>query len=111
MASGPDYAGDGSTLSEILAALTAAGFDAQMTAREGATVMCFECRRSSPAQDFELSRLVRTEGASDPDDMAAVVALKCPSCGAAGTAVLRFGPEASIEDNEALRAFEDLRAT
>lgn len=111
MASGPDYSADGSTLTEIITSFTAAGFEAQMAAREGASVMCFACRQTSPAEDFTLSQLVRTEGASDPDDMAAVAALTCPHCGARGTAVLRFGPEASPDDNEALRAFEDLRAS
>jgi hypothetical protein len=111
MASGPDYAADGSTLTEILEALGAAGYEGQMAAREGVAVMCFSCRHTSPAADFTLSQLVRTEGASDPDDMAAVAALTCPNCGTRGTVVLRFGPEASAEDDDALRAFEDLRAT
>lgn len=111
MASGPDYAADGATITEILDSFTAEGFEAQMAARDGGEVMCFACREASPAVDFSLSRLVRTEGASDPDDMAAVAGLTCPHCGARGTVVLRFGPEASPEDDEALRAFEDRRPT
>jgi hypothetical protein len=42
----------------------------------------------------------RTEGASDPDDMLAVVGLTCPRCGTQGTAVLGYGPEADPDDAE-----------
>jgi hypothetical protein len=103
VASGPDYSGDGSGLTEILESLKTAGFDNQMAAREDG-IMCFSCRQTNPAERFEVAQLRRTEGASDPGDMAAVAALTCPNCGARGAAVFRFGPEASPEDDEALRA-------
>lgn len=45
----------------------------------------------------------RTEGASDPSDMVAVVAVKCPHCGTKATAVLGFGPESDEDDAEVLR--------
>ena len=48
----------------------------------------------------------RTEGVSDPDDMLAVVALTCPQCGAAATAVLGYGPEAAEDDSEVLRTLQ-----
>jgi hypothetical protein len=47
--------------------------------------------------------LRRIEGASDPADMIAIAAVKCPNCGTKGTAVLGFGPEADEDDAEVLR--------
>jgi hypothetical protein len=90
----------GATLGEIMATLEAAGFSAQMAARSGGMILCFTCRRESPAADFTLLAQRRTEGASDPDDMLAVVGLACPNCQAQGTAVLGYGPEADPDDAE-----------
>jgi hypothetical protein len=47
-------------------------------------------------------RLYRLEGASDPDDMVAVAALRCPSCKTRGTLVLSYGPETSAVDADVL---------
>ena len=44
------------------------------------------------------------EGESDPSDMAVVVPVTCPHCGAAGTLSLQFGPMASIEESDVLAA-------
>jgi hypothetical protein len=49
----------------------------------------------------------RLEGASDPDDMAAVVAITCPACQAHAVLVLQYGPAASIEDADVLEALPD----
>jgi hypothetical protein len=93
----------GATLGEIMGALDAAGFSAQMAARPGGMLLCFTCRKESAAGEFELQAQRRTEGASDPDDMLAIVGLVCPRCGARGTAVLGYGPEADFDDAEVLR--------
>ena len=53
--------------------------------------------------------LRRLEGASDPDDMMAVVALECGVCGAAGTMVLGYGPSATAADSDVLRSLRDHR--
>lgn len=97
--SNPPY---GATLGEILATLEGAGFTSQMAARPGGIVLCFSCRKESPAAEFDLQAQRRTEGASDPADMLAVVGLLCPRCGAKGTAVLGYGPEADADDAEVL---------
>jgi hypothetical protein len=55
-----------------------------------------------------LEVLDRTEGASDPADMVAVAALVCPRCGARGTVALKYGPEASPEEDEVLRLLDDV---
>lgn len=97
------------TLDGILAGLAADGFEGQFAARPGATVVCFTCRTASPAADVHVEALRRMEGASDPADMLAVVALVCPHCGARGTAALGYGPDASFDDAEVLIALEDSR--
>lgn len=51
--------------------------------------------------------LCRVEGASDPDDMAAVVAVVCPRCSAKDALVLGYGPAASGADADVLLALPD----
>ena len=92
----------GATLTEIIATLDAAGFTGQMAAREGGMMACLTCRQENPAADFKRGAMRRTEGASDPDDMLAVVGVICPNCGAQGTAVLGYGPESDPDDAEVL---------
>ena len=92
----------GATLGEIMATMDAAGFGAQMAARPGGLILCFTCRKESPAASFDLLAQRRTEGASDPSDMLAIVGLVCPNCGAHGTVVLGYGPEADPDDAEVL---------
>ncbi len=65
-------------------------------------IQCLTCRQESPANDFKLQAMRRTEGASDPADMLAVVGLTCPNCGTQGTAVLGYGPEADPDDAEVM---------
>lgn len=90
----------GATLTEIIATLEAAGFTGQMAARAGGHIQCLTCRQESPAADFTLGAMRRTEGASDPADMLAVVGITCPRCATQGTAVLGYGPEADPDDAE-----------
>lgn len=51
--------------------------------------------------------LYRTEGASDPADMAAVVAFNCGSCSAGNGLVLAYGPTASAEEADVLAVLPD----
>ena len=64
-----------------------------------------DCRRSR----FSMSSLRRLEGASDPADMMAVVAITCPICGARGTTILGFGPNSTEQDSTVLAALRDDR--
>jgi hypothetical protein len=86
----------------------AQGFTAQFGTRPGGRIICFTCHTEVPADECELVSLSRTEGASDPDDMLAVAALWCRSCGAQGTLVLNYGPEAGEDDVDVLRHLEDV---
>jgi len=82
--------------------LETAGYTGQMAARPGGRLVCFTCHTESHASDVAVELLRRTEGASDPDDMLAVVALACPRCGTRATVVLGYGPEAGEDDAEVL---------
>jgi hypothetical protein len=97
------------TILEVLGDLEKTGFTGQFMPRERAQVECVACHNLSPADETVLRDLERLEGASDPDDMVAVVGLECPHCGAKGTAVLSYGPEAPFLDAEVLQSFEDAR--
>ena len=108
MASTPEYASDGTTLVEVIRRFEADGYVSQMAAEEGGIIRCFTCRQDSWACDVHLEMLRRTEGASDPADMVAVAALICPRCGARGTVALKYGPEASVEEEEVLRLLDDV---
>jgi hypothetical protein len=98
-----------STLLEVLEHLRAHGFDRDMFVTEDAMVRCGVCHHDAAPNELELLQLVRLEGVSDPGEEAAVLALECTVCHARGTAVLRFGPEASAQEDAVLLAVEDHR--
>jgi len=104
-----DFAGDATTLGESTDAMEREGFVGQFAAEEDGLVRCFTCREASPARDVEVELIRRVEGASDPDDMEAVAAIHCPRCGTAGTLVLSYGPESTMEDDQVLRELTDRR--
>lgn len=97
------------TLSGVLEQLKEDGFGGDMFVTADAKVRCGTCHADAEPAALQLNAIRRIEGASDPADEAAVLALTCPSCGAQGTAVVRYGPEAEPQDDEVLRAVEDLR--
>lgn len=106
MTSHADHAPDGTTLLEALRSLEEEGYTAQLAAEPGG-VRCFTCRTLSPAADVHVVRLRRTEGASDPADMVAVAAVRCPNCDTCGTVALKYGPGATPEEAEILALADD----
>lgn len=105
----PGAPSDNTTLSAIIDGFTADGFTEDLFVTQEGMVRCGVCHRDMPPGDLVLEGLRRVEGASDPADMAAVLALACNHCGSRGTVVIRFGPEAGPEDDAVLRAVEDDR--
>lgn len=106
----PDPApSDNATLSEVLDGYTEAGFESSFGAQEGGKVRCDTCDSELDAATVSMRSLRRMEGASDPADMMAVVALECSACGAAGTMVLGYGPMSSNADLDVLAALRDRR--
>lgn len=102
-------AADTGTLTEVLAAYAGSGFDSSFTVVESAKLECHTCAQVFAASEASMASRRRLEGASDPDDMLAVIALTCPHCGAQGTVVLGFGPSATPEDADVSGAFRDAR--
>ena len=90
----------------MTAALAAEGWECQVTPLEGGTVRCEGCGEEQSASTLTVDSFSRVEGASDPDDMAAVIAVTC-GCGSKGVLVLAYGPEASGADADVLLALPD----
>ena len=100
------YSSDGWTVTEILQEYEAEGYAGQFASRPDGFVMCFSCHQLSPAREVHVHEMRRTEGASDPADMLAVVGMTCPRCDARGTLVVNYGPEITLDDAVVLRALE-----
>ncbi len=100
----------GYTILDALRVYEERGYTGQFAPREGGAMECFTCHRVSPPAEVHLDSLRRIEGASDPADMSLVAALKCPRCGAHGTATFKYGPGASPEEGEALKLIADVRS-
>ncbi|CAN5821467.1 hypothetical protein BH24ACT3_BH24ACT3_00110 [soil metagenome] len=100
---------DNTTVVEVLAELVDAGFDAAMVMPEDGDVRCTVCGAVTGPEEQQLNGLRRLEGASDPADMQAVLALTCPACGARGTAVVAYGPGATPGEAQLLTTVDDHR--
>lgn len=96
--------GEAQTLTGVLAELEEQGYTTQFAAQPAGRIRCIECGREFEPDAATVATVRRLEGASDPDDMLAVLPVSCPKCGAQGTLVLGFGPEAPIEDSEIIAA-------
>ena len=93
-------------LTSVSESLTDRADDGQFRATEGSKIQCLTCRKEASAETYRADDVARLEGASDPADMVMVVPVTCPNCGATGTLVLGYGPNASAEDADALAAME-----
>ena len=90
-----DAPSDHTTLSEVLAEFEVDGYTGTFEVEEGGAVRCLSCDEPSEPDALDLYAIRRLEGASDPADMAAVLATRCSRCGTRGVIVARYGPEAS----------------
>lgn len=86
------------TLTEILREMADEGWTGDFMALEGGELRCLSCREAISAEAVHADGSTRVEGASDPADMAIVIPVTCTSCGARGTVVAKYGPEASPEE-------------
>jgi hypothetical protein len=98
---------DAETLLDVLARFTRQGWSSQFAAQAGGTVECESCHHIMAAADVPVLELRRLEGASDPDDMLAVVAIECAHCGLRGSLVLNYGPTSTEEDAAVLLGLGD----
>jgi hypothetical protein len=106
----PGMPSDYTTLVDILAELAADGFVENFSVTRDGRIRFSCCGHVDEPADMSMVQLRRLEGASDPDDMVAVLALVCPKCNAKGTVVMKYGPGATEEELAVLAAVEDDRA-
>ena len=99
---------DNTTLLEVLDELAEKGYGGSMWVTASGKLRCEGCSAEFEPSDVYVKELRRLEGASDPDDMLAVVAVECPVCSLKGTVVLHFGPWAPTEEMEALTHLQRL---
>ena len=100
---------DHTTLAEVLAEFEADGYSGTFEVEDDGTVRCLSCDRRSDPDALDLYAIRRLEGASDPADMAAVLATRCAQCGIGGVIVARYGPEASPGEVRLLQTGRDRR--
>ncbi|MGH9135495.1 MAG: hypothetical protein ACRD0G_00425 [Acidimicrobiales bacterium] len=103
----PGYPSDNTTLTAVLGDYATAGFAAEFEVTSESAVTCVTCGQASAPSEFTMHATRRLEGASDPDDMLSVTAVSCPRCGARGTLVLGFGPNASETEAMVGKALRD----
>jgi hypothetical protein len=105
----PGVPSDNTTMVDVVRDFERAGFDGDVVLHDDGTVGCGSCGATAAPQKLEVHHLRRLEGASDPGDMVAVVAIACPSCGQRGTLVIPYGPEGSAGEAEFLQHLQDER--
>jgi hypothetical protein len=81
------------TVTEAVATLEAEGYTSPFL-QSGADLVCIACGTPHPLELGVVDRFFRFEGPSDPADEAIVMAVRCGTCGAQGTLVSAFGPDA-----------------
>jgi hypothetical protein len=99
------------SLVEVLDAYAQAGFSADAYAAEGGMILCGSCQSRMSPDHIDVHSIRRLEGASDPSDNMAVLAIICPVCRAHSTMVLKFGPEATPDEVTIWRQTNDRRAS
>ena len=79
------------TVSAALARLATEGYTADFSSR-ASDLHCQTCGKGHTAEGAQVEKVYRFEGASDPDDQAIVLGLRCPECGVKGVLVSGYGP-------------------
>lgn len=102
----PGAPSDNTTLIEVLELYRRCGFDGSFRIDDDAQLCCTTCGLCTPPNELDLIDLRRLEGASDPADMVAVLALRCAACQGKGTVVVPYGPEADAASADVLSAIE-----
>jgi hypothetical protein len=96
------------SMQSALARLEGAGYTDEFRAEEGGLRHLPGDHVMAP-EELLVREVVRFEGASDPDEMAAVFALECTPCGVKGTYTVAFGPEIDALDAEVVPRLPDAR--
>ncbi len=83
--------GSAETVSAALAQLAADGYTEDFSAASHG-IHCKHCDGAHTSEGAVVERVYRFEGASNPDDEAIVLGLRCRHCTAKGVLVTGFGP-------------------
>lgn len=105
----PSVPSDNTTLTDILDAFDEGGFDHAIEVGEDATLICRTCGYTDAPSHFSMHTMRRLEGASDPDDMMAVIGVECPVCQSKAAVILQYGPMAPAEHAVVLHDVHDER--
>jgi hypothetical protein len=70
------------------------GYTARITVLPDGRLRCGSCEQVHTVDRVFVDRVFRYEGASDPDDEAIVLGVRCPDCDAKSVLVSAFGPNA-----------------
>lgn len=97
---------DNTTSTAVIDALAERGFTGQFIPHPDGMIECGACGATTAAAEYTVESVRRLEGASDPDEMVAVVAAVCPRCAQAGVLVLGFGPAGSDIDADVIVGLE-----
>jgi hypothetical protein len=99
----PGAPSDNTTAVAELAELRDRGYSGDFGVAEGGVIRCRQCEHDEQPEDLQIDVFRRLEGASEPDEMSAVLAVTCPRCGSKGTVMVAYGPNASEDEAEFLR--------
>lgn len=102
----PGAPSDNTTAVSLIDDLRGQGYDVDFVVGEGGVVRCTQCRHEEPPADVVVDVFRRLEGASDPADMSAILAMTCRECGAKGVVMVGYGPNASPDDGDLLLAVD-----
>lgn len=89
--------GHAETVSAALAHLAQEGYTADFSSRASG-LHCEVCGKAHTAEGARVEKVYRFEGASDPDDEAIVLGLRCPACGVKGVLVSGYGPSTDPDE-------------
>lgn len=97
---------DNTTAVAVIDDLREQGYEADFVVGEGGVVRCTACRHEEQPGDIDVDVFRRLEGASDPADMSAILAMTCRECGTKGIVMVGYGPNASPDEGDLLLAVD-----
>src|SRR3546814_7934380 len=80
--------------------------EADYVVGEGGVVRCTACRHEMQPGEVDVDVFRRLEGASEPDEMSAILAITCRECGTKGIVMVGYGPNASPDEGDLLLAVD-----
>ncbi len=94
------------TVVSVLDTFAVAGWPSNHLVRGGALAECGVCGEATRADAVDVEAVHRLEGASEPADLQMAIGWTCPHCGAGGTIIVGYGPNASDTDADMLAAID-----